>query len=96
MPLTCRKGKRMPKPQTFTSDTDLPQKTGGSEYPQESGTAQSDSKPSDVKECPVFLPRDKYAGVKDIKGKAVKMGGESKEGAQGNPSDVQNFRSGEV
>ena len=83
----------MPKPQTFTSDTDLPHKTGGSEYPQESGTAQSDSKPSDVKECPVFLPRDKYAGVKDIKETAVKMGGESKEGAQGLPADVQTFKS---
>ena len=83
----------MPKPQTFTSDTDLPNKVAGSDYPAESGTAQSNANPSDVKTNPVFLPRDKYAGVKDIKETAVKMGGESKEGAQGLPADVQEFES---
>ena len=81
----------MAKPQTFTSNTDLPSKTAGSEYPQESGTAQSDSKPSDVKTCPVFLPRDKYAGVKDIKETAVKDGAGTS--AKGLPADVQTFKS---
>jgi len=85
----------MPKPQSFSSDTDLPQKTGGSEYPRESGTAQSDSKPSGVKEYGVFHG-DPYKGEVNVKETAKRMGGESKEGAQGNPSDVQNFKSGVV
>ena len=70
----------MPKPQTFTSDTDLPQRTGGSDYPAASGTGESDANPSDVKEYPVFH-KDPYKGEVDIKETAVKQTGESMEGA---------------